>query len=156
MNVTPYHLFRVERDIHGLAGATGHITGHARLTGPFSGAERRRSLRMDVTTCTLFGARCHNHDIPAERPAGPAVPGPVTPEAAVPEDHTEYVASTLSRLGRMLEPRRDLDNTPLAGGPACIDLEDEVSYGREGEVWAVAEDGVASAGKLHQAGGLRR
>jgi hypothetical protein len=54
--------------------------------------------------------------------------------------------------GRM----RDLSKTPLAGGLACIDLEDEVSYGREGEVWAVAEDGVASAGKLHQAGGLRR
>ena len=44
----------------------------------------------------------------------------------------------------------------LAGGLACLDLEDEVSYGREGEVWAVAEDGVASAGKRHQAGGLRR
>jgi len=46
--------------------------------------------------------------------------------------------------------------TALAGGLACIDLEDEVSYGREGEVWAVAEDDVASTGKLHQAGGLRR
>jgi hypothetical protein len=45
---------------------------------------------------------------------------------------------------------------PLAGGPACPDLEDEVSYGREGEVWAVAENGVASTGKTHQAGGLRR
>ena len=45
---------------------------------------------------------------------------------------------------------------PLAGGLAFLDLEDEVSYGREGEVWAVAEDGVARTGKLHQAGGLRR
>jgi hypothetical protein len=46
--------------------------------------------------------------------------------------------------------------TTLAGGLACIDLEDEVSYGREGEVRAVAEDGVASTGKRHHAGGLRR
>ena len=45
---------------------------------------------------------------------------------------------------------------PLAGGSACPDLEDEVSYGREGEVWAVAEDGVARTGQAHQAGGLRR
>jgi DNA ligase (NAD+) len=45
---------------------------------------------------------------------------------------------------------------PLACGLAFLDLEDEVSYGREGEVWAVAEDGVARTGKLHQAGGLRR
>jgi hypothetical protein len=44
----------------------------------------------------------------------------------------------------------------LAGGLAFLDLEDEVSCGREGKVWAVAEDGVARTGKLHQAGGLRR
>ena len=44
----------------------------------------------------------------------------------------------------------------LAAGLAFLDLEDEVSYGREGKVWAVAEDGVARTGKLHQAGGLRR
>jgi hypothetical protein len=44
----------------------------------------------------------------------------------------------------------------LAGGLTFLDLEDEVSYGREGKVWAVAEDGVARTGKLHQAGGLRR
>jgi len=28
---------------------------------------------MVVTTCTLFGARCHNHDMPAEGPAGATV-----------------------------------------------------------------------------------
>jgi hypothetical protein len=42
-----------------------------------------------------------------------------------------------------------------AGGLASLELKYEVSYGREGEVWAVAEDGVASTGKTHQAGGLR-
>ena len=44
----------------------------------------------------------------------------------------------------------------LAGGLAFLDLEDEVPYGGEGKVRAVAEDGVARTGKLHQAGGLRR
>ncbi len=50
-------------------------------------------------------------------------------------------------LGDMGKRLGDLGKTPL---------EDEVSYGREGKVWAVAEDGVASTGKTHQAGGLRR
>ena len=40
----------------GWLGAIGRVTGHSHLTGPFSGAERRRNLRTDVTTCTLFGA----------------------------------------------------------------------------------------------------
>jgi hypothetical protein len=97
----------------GLAGAIERITGHVRLTGPFSEAERRRNLRMDVTTCTLFSARCHNHDIPAERPAGPAVPSPVTPEGGRAGDHAEKAASILSRLGRMPEPMRDIDNTSI-------------------------------------------
>jgi hypothetical protein len=69
---------------------------------------------------------------------------------------TEYVASILSRRAGLLGLMRDLDNTALAGGLAFLDLEDEVFYGREGKVWAVAEDGVAGTGKLHQAGGLRR
>jgi hypothetical protein len=72
------------------------------------------------------------------------------------KDQSEYVASILSRGARSPGLMWDLDNTPLAGGLACIDLEDEVSYGREGEVRAVAEDGVASTGKRHHAGGLRR
>ena len=58
---------------------------------------------------------------------------------------------------RAADPTDECDTlTPLAGGLACLDLEDEVSYGREGKVRAVAEDGVASTGKTYQAGGLRR
>jgi len=42
------------------------------------------------------------------------------------------------------------------GGLACPDLRGQAPYGRESEVRAVAEDGVARAGKAHPAGGLRR
>lgn len=38
---------------------------------------------------------------------------------------------------------------------AFPDLGDEVPDSRESEVWAVTEDGVARAGKAHQAGGFR-
>ena len=62
----------------------------------------------------------------------------------------------VSRRARPADWLGDSFKMALAGGLACLDLEDEVSYGREGEVWAVAEDGVASTGKTHQASGLRR
>jgi hypothetical protein len=39
----------------GWLGAIGRTTGHSRLTGFLTGAERRRSLRMVVTMCTFFG-----------------------------------------------------------------------------------------------------
>ena len=40
--------------------------------------ERRGAAACDmvVTTCTFFGARCHNHDVLAERLAGRAAPVP--------------------------------------------------------------------------------
>ena len=43
-----------------------------------------------------------------------------------------------------------------ACGLAFRDLGDEVPYSRESEVRAVTEDGVARAGKAHEAGGFRR
>jgi hypothetical protein len=42
------------------------------------------------------------------------------------------------------------------GGPAFRDLGDERPYGRESEVWAVAEDGGACAGAAHETGGFLR
>src|SRR5580700_11802563 len=45
--------------------------------------------------------------------------------------------------------------TASACGLAFPDLGDEVPDGRESEVRAVTEDGVARAGKAHQAGGFR-
>ncbi len=50
--------------------------GHSRLTGPPTGTGRRAGLRMAVTTCTSYGARCNNHDVP--RSVGVAVPGKIT------------------------------------------------------------------------------
>jgi hypothetical protein len=56
-------------DTHGLAGRDRAHYWSLPPHRPLSRAERRRSLRMVVTMCTLFGARCHNHHIPAERSA---------------------------------------------------------------------------------------
>jgi hypothetical protein len=53
-------------------GIIRRTAGHSRLTGPWAGAAKRRSLGMVVTACPFFGARCHNHDIPVECLAVPA------------------------------------------------------------------------------------
>jgi hypothetical protein len=90
-------------------------------------------------------------------PADDAECAAVTSQAAtLTARQSEYVASITSRRPRFTGPMCDLVEPALAGGLAFVDLEDEVSYGREGKVWAVAEDGVASTGKRQQAGGLRR
>jgi hypothetical protein len=72
-----YRIFRVERANHWLAGRGWRTTGHSGFTGHVTRAGRRRDLGMSVALCTFFGhtsfgARCHTHDIPAGRPAGPA------------------------------------------------------------------------------------
>jgi hypothetical protein len=48
----------------GWLGAILRITGNSGPTGPLAEADRRRGVRMVVAACTLFGARCHNHDPP--------------------------------------------------------------------------------------------
>jgi hypothetical protein len=50
--------------------------GHSRLTGPPTGTGRRAGLRMAVTACTSYGARCNNHDVPRSARAGAPGPGP--------------------------------------------------------------------------------
>ena len=61
-DVSLCQFFRIKRH-SGLAGAIRCTAGHVRLAGPLAGAARRRSQGMDVTTCTFYGARCHNHTI---------------------------------------------------------------------------------------------
>ena len=70
MNATLYLLFRIERGIHGLAGR--ELVHHWSLgpQRPLVKAARRGGIRMAAATCTFFGARCRNHDIPVQCRAG--------------------------------------------------------------------------------------
>ena len=88
-----------QRDIYGWLGGVWRTTDHLDLTGPLPQADGRNDLRMVVTTCTFYGARCHNHDIPAEcqRPA------PVTPEAAGASSPAVVLHCESSELVRCLD-----------------------------------------------------